>query len=167
MNSLACTLVVLVSFSPPPTKEAADAAKANASKAAESAILAQEGSKKLYEVQTGRVSVAYATYVSNKGAFDATEQGFLDLSFEKLATQSSSAAGYIEAGDGCIPSGTQHFEDATKYYADAKWGDAISSFNSAFSEYENAQGNFANANEAISDDLITLVELTLKKKLCE
>lgn len=162
---VAITVALTAEAAPPPTKQAADAAKANASKAAESAVLAQEGSKKLYDVQTGRVSVAFATYLSNKVAFDATEQGLIDLSFEKLSTQSTSAAGYITAGDGCIPSGTGHFEDATKHYDDKKWGEAVASFNSAFSEYENSQGNFANANEVISDDLITLVETTLKKKL--
>ena len=161
MNSLACVLMVAAAFVPP-TKEGANAARDSAGKAALSAINLQEGSKKLYDGQTGRIAISYAKYLSVKANLNETDAFFLGLSFTKLDTQVTSSGGYIEAGNGCLSSGTEYVEAAAKAYDDQKWGDAINAYNSAFAEYENAQGNYTNANEAISDDLITLVELTLK-----
>lgn len=160
MNSLMCAFLVVAMV--PPTKAGADAAQKSAGDSAVSAVDYKLGATKYREFQTTRIAAAYANYLTVKNNLSETDAFFLALSFTKLDTQVTSCDGYIVAGDGCIDSGTTHVEAATASYALEKWGEAIDSYNSAFAEYENAGGNFKNANESISDDLIALVEQTLK-----
>lgn len=160
MNSLMCTFLVVAMV--PPTKAGADAAQKSAGDSAVSAVDYMAGAKKSRDFQTARIAASYAKYLAVKGCLNETDAFFLGLSFTKLDTQVASCDGYITAGEGCIDSGTGHVETATVAYNAQKWGEAIDSYNSAFAEYENAGGNYKNANESISDDLIALVEQTLK-----